>query len=71
MEEMRYRRRSFVASLAMLALAACGERRAPSPTPQIEKGEPMTPKATVARPGIPPIDAAVPAKLETATFALG
>ena len=55
----------------MLALAACGERRAPAPTLPIEKGEPMTPKATVSRPGIPPIDAAVPAKLETATFALG
>ena len=31
----------------------------------------MTPLATSARPGIPPIDASRTAKLETATFALG
>jgi len=31
----------------------------------------MRTPATSTRPGIPPIDAALPATLETATFALG
>ena len=61
--------RTAAALLATLALAACSERTPPSIS--LKEGDAMTPIATAARPGIPPIDAAVPAKLETATFALG
>jgi hypothetical protein len=61
---------ALAAILATFALYACGRPTSPS-VHLMKEGEPMSPNATTARPGIPPIDAAVPAKLETATFALG
>ena len=63
--------RVMIALVLVSALAACSERTQPAIHP-MKEGEPMTPSAAAAvRTGIPPIDAAVPARLETATFALG
>lgn len=62
--------RPIAAILLAVALAACSDPTAPAAHP-MKEGDPMTPTATSARPGIPPIDREVPAKLETATFALG
>jgi hypothetical protein len=62
--------RLFAAVLASSALAACTDRSNSGLAP-LREGDVMTPNATAARPGIPPIDLAVPAKTETATFALG
>lgn len=71
------RTRWFLACAGFLAvlfagLAALPVRSEPTtePAPTEEKN-PMTPTATARRAGIPPIDAAAPAKTETATFALG
>ena len=61
--------RVIAAFLLVFALAACSERTQPAMHP-MKEGESMAPIAAV-RPAIPPIDAAVPARLETATFALG
>lgn len=54
---------------ALLLLAACSER--PQSPVSLKEGDPMTPNATAARPSVPPIDLELPARLETATFALG
>jgi hypothetical protein len=58
------------AVLAASALAACGDRSNAGPAPLKER-EVMTPITTTARLAAPPIDLAVPSKVETATFALG
>jgi hypothetical protein len=63
-------RHAWALVLVTLALSACRERTQPA-AQLMKEGEPMSPNATAARPGIPPIDAAIPAKIETATFALG
>ena len=54
----------------LLALAACSEPTEPA-LQTLKEGDRVTPISTADRPGIPPIDAAVAATLETATFALG
>lgn len=54
---------------ALVLLAACSDR--PQAPVFLKEGDAMTPTSTAARPGIPPIDAAVPARLEIATFAMG
>ncbi|HXX93314.1 MAG TPA: hypothetical protein VEN81_06750 [Planctomycetota bacterium] len=58
------------AMLAAGVLSACTDRP-PTAMAPAKEGTPMTPNATVTRPGAPPIDREVPATLETATFALG
>ena len=58
------------ALLATLSLAACGESSQPL-VHLMKEGDPMPPTSTAARPGLPAIDSALPATLETASFALG
>ncbi|MBI1851037.1 MAG: hypothetical protein HYR85_11905 [Planctomycetes bacterium] len=62
-----------VASLALLgtvSLSACSQGVG-APRVDAEEATVMTPIATMRSSAIPPIDAAVPARIETATFALG
>ena len=56
--------------VVLLAMAACSEPTEPA-LQTLKEGDRVTPISTADRPGIPPIDAAVAATLETATFALG
>jgi hypothetical protein len=60
-------KRITLASLLLAALAAC--QKPADPTPMKEES-PMNATAAPAR-AIPPIDAAAPAVVETATFATG
>jgi len=62
--------RLLAAALAALVLAACTDRSTSGLVP-MKAGDPMTVPATVSRPSVPPIDLAPPARIETATFALG
>ena len=53
---------------ALAAMAACGR---PPAALSMKEGELMTPVSTASKAPIPPIDLALPGRLETATFALG
>lgn len=58
--------------IALLAAALLAASCAPRPEPEPSKENAMAPAATTAPArGVPPIDAEAPARLETATFALG
>jgi hypothetical protein len=60
----------FSLALALAALAACTERANPGDS-LMKEGDPMPPNTATVRPALPPVDAALPARLETATFAVG
>jgi hypothetical protein len=62
--------RLLAAVLAASALAACTDRSNTGIAP-LKEGDVMISNSTAARPAVPPIDLAAPAKVETATFALG
>ncbi|MEK7470295.1 MAG: hypothetical protein AAB074_23240 [Planctomycetota bacterium] len=64
---LRIARFSIVLALA-LGLRARGE---PDPAPVRPSGSDPAPREEKPVPALPPIDAAAPAKFETATFALG
>ena len=55
-----------VLGAALLALAAFGISRV-----ALRGGSTVQPQTSIAKAAIPPIDAAQPAEIETATFALG
>lgn len=59
------------AALGILAAGLVRTEPPTDPTPSKEKPDVKSSTATARRAGIPPIDAAAPAKTETATFSLG